>query len=560
MKKKIKLLIIGGYGTFGGRLANLLAEEDGLTTLIGGRSLHKAEAFVRQTQGTNCFAVQFDRDANIHSQLDILSPDIVVDASGPFQSYGNRPYRVASAAIDAGIHYIDFADGSEFARGIAELDNDAKAKDVYVLTAVSTCPALTMAAARSLTDRLASVDSIAAGIALSPFAGVGKSVVGAIASYAGRPANLVCDGEAGFKNTFTSTRRFTIAPPGCTPLLPQTFSLIDVPDLTLLASLAVPVANTWFGVSTQPAIYHAFLRLLARAVKLKIISSLQPLTTVMHFVMNHLAWGEHRSGMFLAVRGVDKHGYRVRHSWHLIVEGDNGPTVPTIATAVIVRRHLAGQAPPAGARIATEEVELADYLPDFDALGATYGQRVELTDNRLPVFQQILGDFWPKLPSPIQNLHKSFGDRRFSGTAKIRRGPNPVSKLIGWLAGFPRAGNNVPVTVDIAAREGRETWLRRFGKKQFSSELFVGAGMYDRLICERLGPARIGMALLLDGDKLRYCPRRWSLLGIPMPLQLNPVGEVYETHVGDSFVFHVEIRLPVIGHIVTYHGMLDVSP
>jgi len=43
----MKLLIIGGYGTFGGRLAQLLANESRLTLLIAGRSLHKAQQFCR---------------------------------------------------------------------------------------------------------------------------------------------------------------------------------------------------------------------------------------------------------------------------------------------------------------------------------------------------------------------------------------------------------------------------------------------------------------------------------------------------------------------------------
>ena len=40
-----RLLILGGYGTFGGRLAQLLAGEPRLTLLIAGCSRHKAEAF-----------------------------------------------------------------------------------------------------------------------------------------------------------------------------------------------------------------------------------------------------------------------------------------------------------------------------------------------------------------------------------------------------------------------------------------------------------------------------------------------------------------------------------
>ena len=41
----LKVLILGGYGTFGGRLAQLLADEERLTLIVAGRSLAKAQAF-----------------------------------------------------------------------------------------------------------------------------------------------------------------------------------------------------------------------------------------------------------------------------------------------------------------------------------------------------------------------------------------------------------------------------------------------------------------------------------------------------------------------------------
>ena len=40
-----RILIIGGYGTFGGRLVQLLADETRLTLIVAGRSREKADAF-----------------------------------------------------------------------------------------------------------------------------------------------------------------------------------------------------------------------------------------------------------------------------------------------------------------------------------------------------------------------------------------------------------------------------------------------------------------------------------------------------------------------------------
>ena len=44
---RMKVLILGGYGTFGGRLARLLADEARLTLVIAGRSPAQAEGLLR---------------------------------------------------------------------------------------------------------------------------------------------------------------------------------------------------------------------------------------------------------------------------------------------------------------------------------------------------------------------------------------------------------------------------------------------------------------------------------------------------------------------------------
>ena len=40
-----KVLVLGGYGTFGGRLVQLLADEARLTLIVAGRSQAKADEF-----------------------------------------------------------------------------------------------------------------------------------------------------------------------------------------------------------------------------------------------------------------------------------------------------------------------------------------------------------------------------------------------------------------------------------------------------------------------------------------------------------------------------------
>ena len=98
----MKVLILGGYGVFGGRLAHLLRNVPNLILIIAGRDEEKARAFCRSQKGvTRLEPLALDR-LDIVAALRKVKPDLLVDASGPFQQYGTAPYSVVEACIDAG--------------------------------------------------------------------------------------------------------------------------------------------------------------------------------------------------------------------------------------------------------------------------------------------------------------------------------------------------------------------------------------------------------------------------------------------------------------------------
>src|SRR5882757_9279666 len=164
MTAALKVLILGGYGTFGGRLAQLLADESRLHLVIAGRSRVKAEEFCSKLGGKVATSpLVFDREGDVDRQLAGAAPDILVDASGPFQAYGDA-YRVVRACIAHGVHYLDLADGSDFVKGVAQFDAEAKARHVFVLSGVSSFPVLTAAVVRALSAGLTRIDTLAGGI------------------------------------------------------------------------------------------------------------------------------------------------------------------------------------------------------------------------------------------------------------------------------------------------------------------------------------------------------------------------------------------------------------
>ncbi len=551
----MKILIIGGYGTFGGRLAHLLADDERLTLLIAGRSKQKAEAFCKQLSSkAEKAALFFDRDGDVESQIRDIAPTLVVDATGPFQIYGDDPYRVVKVCIANGVDYVDLADGTDFVKNVGQFDQEAKAGNIFVLSGVSSLPVLSAAVIRRLSKDLQKINSITAGIAPSPYAGVGLNVIRAISSYAGKRLQLVRDGQPAFAYALTETMRYTISPPGRLPLDNNLFSLVDVPDLQVLPDLWPQLDTVWMGAGPVPEILHRMLIGLSWLVRMRLLPSLLPFASLFHFVMNILRWGDHRGGMFVLIHGRDQDGKKVERSWHLVAEGNDGPFIPSMGVTALIKNILSGKKPFSGARPGTQDVELEDYEAIFQTKKIYTGQR-ESTENTRnePLYQRLLGNIWDALPSSLKKLHTS---SKAEGRAKVEVGENPIAWLIAKVVGFPKAGDDIPVNVSFEKKYNGELWQRTFAGRSFSSFHAEGLGHSERLLSEQFGPFKFDQALVVADGKLSFVVRKWSMFGIPLPRALAPMGNAFEHETDGRFHFHVEIKLPIIGLIVRYQGWL----
>ena len=166
----MKVVILGGYGVFGGRLAELLANIAGLELHICGRSLARAQAFCEAFPGpATARPLALDR-ADIADALRSLRLDLVVDASGPFQNYGADGYGVIRACIAARTDYPDFADAADFVFGVSQFDEAAQQAGVFVISGVSSFPVLTAAVLRVMARDM-DIVAVEGGIAPSPYAG-----------------------------------------------------------------------------------------------------------------------------------------------------------------------------------------------------------------------------------------------------------------------------------------------------------------------------------------------------------------------------------------------------
>jgi hypothetical protein len=148
------------------------------------------------------------------------------------------------------------------------------------------------------------------------------------------------------------------------------------------------------------------------------------------------------------------------------------------------------------------------------------------------------------------------GDLIVAGRASVERGGSLLARLVGAMVGFPKAGEDVPVSVASSRRGRAEIWRRTFAGRGFTSLQEPGEGRARHLLVERFGPLAMAMAPVVEAGRMSLVIRRFTVFGVPLPLRLGPTTAAYEEVVDGRFRFDVEIGHPLTGMIVRYRGWL----
>jgi len=545
------LLIIGGYGVFGGKLADALSDDPAFDVIVAGRNLSSAERFC---DGKACRPLSLDTAApDLAATLAGARPFIVVDASGPFQARSDAPYRVAEAALACGAHYLDLSDDGAFTNGISALNATATAKGLTVLSGVSSVPALSSAAVAALAEDLTEIDHIESVILPGNRAPRGLSVVRAIVGQAGRLLPLWRAGRFVSATGWGERRTITLDVPGEPPVRNRWASLIGAPDLTLFPD-HFRARSVSFRAGLDLKLMHGGLALLSLPVRWGLIRSLSPLAPALKWMADRLEpFGSSTGGMRVSVSGVTTDGHPERRDWTLIVRGGDGPSIPAIPAEILCRHLAAGTVPP-GARPCLGEFTLAEA----EAALARLRTATARTRQETPfLFETILGEAWSALPAEIQALHAIAHARRWTGRARIERGTGLISRLAGAFAGFPPAGEDVPVTVEMTRRGKTEIWVRTFGTRRFRSFLSPAGPPGSGHMTERFGLMRFRIGLNVSDGRLEYPVLSGRILGMPLPGFLLPRSTTWESVDGEGRAcFDVRVDLPIGGHVATYSGWL----
>jgi hypothetical protein len=333
------VLVLGAYGAFGSRIVRNLSRHAELSLIVAGRHHAAASALAQSIKTDRCQAREIDvSNAAGHAAVIAARPTAVIDTVGPFQT---RDMELARLCARNGIHYVDIADARSRVADIAALDSTARANNAAIISGASTVPAITTAIVDDLAPDPERVVEIDVGISPGHRAPRGLATVRSILSYCGKPIPAVCGGiEYGWGGL--TRHRY---PP---PVGSRWLSHVDTPERVLWRGRYPSLRMASIRAGLEIASQHLALSLLSRAVRTGIVSSLEPGAEFAIRVANAFdRWGTDTGAMHVRVVTRSDSERTATRTGTLIAERGDGPEIPAVPAALIVKKLLAlpGYAP-----------------------------------------------------------------------------------------------------------------------------------------------------------------------------------------------------------------------
>ncbi len=356
------VVIVGATGLFGGHLARQLIDARRFHVVCAGRSRSRVKAFTTRYGGQ---PLVFDRNQP-DAALQQLRPFAVVDVAGPFQEYGDAPYRFATACLNCGAHYVDIADDPAFVGRISALNALAQSRGLTALSGASTTPALTSAVVTMLSAQMDHISKIETTILPGNKTPRGLSVMRAILGQVGQRFDM-WENQRPQQVIGWSRLAHTRLQVGGTQLSNRPASLVNTPDILLAKHFNADTVIARAGL--ELGLFHHSLRLSRFLVQSGLIGSLAPLAKpAFHLASLFQKLGSDAGGMRVRVIGK-QNGKTLQREWDLIAPDGHGPKIPVQPIAVVLDKYAEATVS-AGARPCIAEIPLSELETAMAKFGA----------------------------------------------------------------------------------------------------------------------------------------------------------------------------------------------
>jgi hypothetical protein len=353
------VLILGGYGNFGQRIAHALVKAH-IPVIIAGRHQDAADKLARsikQTYPDASIEISiFDIQTQLDVQLKKLTPLVVINTCGPFQTCD---YSIPKICIANHVHYIDLADARDFVTDISILDSDAKANDVLVVSGASTVPGLSSAVLEHYKKEFSDIDSLIYGISPGQQAPRGLATTQAILTYLGKPLKPV-PGSKTIRYGWQDLYRQDYPELGR-----RWMANCDIPDLDLFPE-RYAIKRIQFSAGMESSALHLGMWLLSWVIRMGIPINLVRHAQFLLNMSNYFNWmGTPHGGMHMLIEGKDQNGNPKTLKWFLIAKNGDGPQIPCVPAIVLAKKLIARAENERGAMPCVGMVGLGEYLEEL---------------------------------------------------------------------------------------------------------------------------------------------------------------------------------------------------
>lgn len=357
-----QILIIGGYGNFGRFISKTLAQEDHQQITIAGRSLEKAQKLATELTLNAKHPVKsaaIDINRNLEATLKSIAPDIVIHTSGPFQS---RDYNVAEACISIGCHYIDLADGRSFVENITSLNQQAKEKNVLIISGASSVPCLTSSLIDHYKPLFKTLNEVHYAITTAQKTSRGLATTAAILGYAGKPFTTLINGE--FKTVYGWQNLHAHA---FKKLGKRLLGNCDIPDLGLFPQRYPDLKTLRFYAGIEIPFIHLTLWMLSGLVRLGLIKHLEKMAAPLLSIAGLFdIFGTANSAFYMKIMGTNNANIAQEITFDLTALSGDGPYIPCMPAILMTKKLVSDTIKETGAFPCIGYISKDEYL---DALG-----------------------------------------------------------------------------------------------------------------------------------------------------------------------------------------------